>query len=101
MGNVFLFIVMECYFCVVEGWGHHYVSKRRYHLLIPANENWEKPLGSDSFEIDTHVLHGLIHCNGYGHLLSINGVNEDSIFLSGSDFMDLWDRLCTILKTRY
>ncbi|KAH0703576.1 hypothetical protein KY285_017854 [Solanum tuberosum] len=89
-----------CDHCKLSGWGHHYVSKRRYHLLIPANENWEKPLGSDSLEIGTHVLHGLIHCNGYGHLLSINGVNEDSNLLSGSDFMDLWDRLCTIFKTR-
>ncbi|KAM3380682.1 PHD finger protein like [Capsicum galapagoense] len=89
-----------CDHCKFTGWGHHYVSKRRYHLIIPANENWEKPLGSDSFEIGNHVLHGLIHCNGYGHLLSINGVNEDSNLLSGSDFMDLWDRLCTILKTR-
>ncbi|XP_059306679.1 PHD finger protein At2g01810-like [Lycium ferocissimum] len=89
-----------CDHCKFSGWGHHYVSKRRYHLLIPANENWEKPLGSDSFEIGTHVLHGLIHCNGYGHLLSINGVNDDSNLLSGSDFMDLWDRLCTIFKTR-
>ncbi|KAK4350259.1 hypothetical protein RND71_029572 [Anisodus tanguticus] len=89
-----------CDHCKFTGWSHHYVSKRRYHLLIPANENWEKTLGSDSFEIDTNVLHGLIHCNGYGHLLSINGVNEDSNLLSGSDFMDLWDRLCTIFKTR-
>ncbi|CAN4086371.1 unnamed protein product [Withania somnifera] len=89
-----------CDHCKFSGWGHHYVSKRRYHLVIPANENWEKPLGSDCFEIGTHVLHGLIHCNGYGHLLSINGVNEDSNLLPGSDFMDLWDRLCTIFKTR-
>ncbi|OIT05073.1 PREDICTED: PHD finger protein At2g01810-like [Nicotiana attenuata] len=91
-----------CDHCKFSGWGHHYVSKRRYHLVIPANENWEKPLGSDSIEIDTHVLHGLIHSNGYGHLLSIsNGVvNGDSNLLSGTDFMDFWDRLCTVFNTR-
>ncbi|CAN4088482.1 unnamed protein product [Withania somnifera] len=109
-GAVFPFYTIEettplslhpfCDHCKFTGWGHHYVSKRRYHLLIPANENWEKPLGSDSVEIGNHVLHGLIHCNGYGHLLSINGANEDSNLLSVSDFMDLWDRLCTIIKTR-
>nr|XP_016459026.1 PREDICTED: PHD finger protein At2g01810-like [Nicotiana tabacum] len=91
-----------CDHCKFFGWGHHYVSNRRYHLVIPANENWEKPLGSDSFEISTHVLHGLIHCNGYGHLVSINNgvVKGDSNLLSGTDFMDFWDRLCTIFKTR-
>lgn len=76
------------------------MSKRRYHLIVPANDNWEKPLTSNCVEIGSHILHGLIHCNGYGHVLCINGVGEDSDSLRATDFMDFWDRLCTVLKTR-
>nr|GLL32329.1 PHD finger protein MALE MEIOCYTE DEATH 1-like [Ipomoea trifida] len=89
-----------CDHCKFAGWGHHYVSKRRYHLIVPANANWEKPLTSNCLEIGSHILHGLIHCNGYGHLLCINGVREDSHSLPATHFMDFWDRLCTALKTR-
>ncbi|CAH9114451.1 unnamed protein product [Cuscuta europaea] len=93
-----------CDHCKFAGWGHHYVSKRRYHFIIPANVNWEKRLASNCMEIGTsrHTLHGMIHCNGYGHLLFINGLTGDESpdSLRGTDFMNFWDRLCTALKTR-
>lgn len=51
------------------------------------------------FYLETHFLHGLIHCNGFGHLLSIKGIEGDS-FTSGGEMMDLCDRICTALETR-
>eukprot|EP00245_Coleochaete_scutata_P015406 TRINITY_DN685_c0_g1_i2.p1 TRINITY_DN685_c0_g1~~TRINITY_DN685_c0_g1_i2.p1 ORF type:complete len:665 (-),score=100.26 TRINITY_DN685_c0_g1_i2:423-2336(-) len=47
-----------------------------------------------------HVLHGVIHSNGFGHLLRINGREGGSNVLSGKDIMDLWDRLCAMLRAR-
>lgn len=79
------------------GWSHHYVLKRKYHLIIPASDEWMKPLRKDSLEVTSsssrHLMHGVIHCNGFGHLLCINSDNVSS-FLSGDRAMDLWDRLC-------
>ncbi|MCD9559566.1 hypothetical protein HAX54_017616 [Datura stramonium] len=56
------------------GWSHHFVSKRKYHLIIPADCEWNKHLEDGVFDDQTHVLHGLIHSNGFGHLISINGI---------------------------
>ncbi|KAI7993638.1 PHD finger protein MALE MEIOCYTE DEATH 1 [Camellia lanceoleosa] len=89
-----------CDHCKCIGWGHHFVSKRRYHMIIPDYENWDKPLKGNFLELRTHFLHGLIHCNGFGHLLCINGIEEDSNCLPKFHLMDLWDRICTILQTR-
>ncbi|KAI3996729.1 hypothetical protein MKX01_041029 [Papaver californicum] len=88
-----------CAQCRSTGWSHHFVSKRRYHLIIPVQDNWHKFPNISLFD-KTHLLHGLIHCNGFGHLLSINGFEGGSKFLSGREIMDLWDRICTALRTR-
>eukprot|EP00268_Persea_americana_P020398 TRINITY_DN2058_c0_g1_i13.p1 TRINITY_DN2058_c0_g1~~TRINITY_DN2058_c0_g1_i13.p1 ORF type:complete len:542 (+),score=81.86 TRINITY_DN2058_c0_g1_i13:291-1916(+) len=48
----------------------------------------------------THLLHGVVHVNGYGHLLKINGREGGSKFLSGCHIMDFWDRLCKMLRVR-
>ncbi|KAG9129203.1 hypothetical protein Leryth_006405 [Lithospermum erythrorhizon] len=82
------------------GWSHHFVSKRRYHFIIPVDEDWGKPLKEGVFELQTHLLHGLIHCNGFGHLICINGIEGGSKNLCGKELMDLWDRICTNLLTR-
>lgn len=51
---------------------------------------------------DAYVLHGLIHCNGFGHLISINKLDLGSaISLTETDVMNFWDSICTSLKTRY
>lgn len=57
----------------------------------------------NSLELDeSHILHGLIHCNGFGHLISINKLELDSSnSLTETDVMNLWDSICNSLKTRY
>lgn len=88
-------------FVVFVGWGHHFVCKRKYHLIIPAKENWNEPLDEDFAEFESHKLYGLIHCNGYGHLICINGLKSNSKFFTADDSMEFWDRLCTVLKARF
>ncbi|PIA47031.1 hypothetical protein AQUCO_01400029v1 [Aquilegia coerulea] len=51
-------------------------------------------------EDTTHLLHAVIHGNGYGHLLRVNGREGGSTFLSGFHIMDFWDRLCKTLGAR-
>ncbi|CAA0839284.1 PHD finger protein [Striga hermonthica] len=48
----------------------------------------------------THLLHGVIHANGYGHLLRVNGREGGSRLLSGRHIMNFWDRLCETLGVR-
>ncbi|CBI33452.3 hypothetical protein VitviT2T_021569 [Vitis vinifera] len=89
-----------CDHCRCTGWSNHFVSKRRYHIIIPIDDEWNKPLDDGVFDLQTHLLHGMIHCNGFGHLLCINGIEGGSGYLCGREIMDLWDRICTILRTR-
>ncbi|KAM7508145.1 hypothetical protein LguiA_018598 [Lonicera macranthoides] len=51
-------------------------------------------------EDNTHVLHGVVHSNGYGHLLTLNGREGGSNVLCGLDIMNFWDRLCQTLSVR-
>ena len=51
-------------------------------------------------ENTSHLLHGVIHSNGYGHLLRVNGREGGSKILSGCHIMDFWDRLCKTLGAR-
>ncbi|KAK9689745.1 hypothetical protein RND81_09G078100 [Saponaria officinalis] len=89
-----------CDHCRCSGWNHHYMCKRKYHVIIPLDCEWNKPLDSDVFDIQTHLLHGVIHCNGFGHLLCINGFDGGSKYIRGREIMDLWDRICTNLHAR-
>ncbi|KAF6168605.1 hypothetical protein GIB67_005217 [Kingdonia uniflora] len=50
-------------------------------------------------ELQGHLLHGVLHSNGFGHLLCVNGVEKDSE-LTGNEIMDFWDRICTGLQAR-
>lgn len=86
---------------VCAGWGHHFVCKRKYHLIIPAKENWKEPLDEDFALFEGLKLYGLIHCNGFGHLLCINGLKYNSKFFGADDSMEFWDRLCTVLRVRF
>lgn len=109
------------------------MSNMRYHLIIPAPEIEDRPMGlvglvggkvcpscSDPIpanmftcpscgedavigsilDLQSHLLHGVLHCNGFGHLLRINGREKGSRFASGRDIMDLWDRVCAMLRAR-
>ncbi|KAI3665157.1 hypothetical protein L6452_43778 [Arctium lappa] len=89
-----------CDHCRCSGWSHHFVSKRKYHFIIPIDNEWNKPLDNGVLDLQTHILHGLIHCNGFGHLLCINGSEGGSNFICGREVMDLWDRICTTLHSR-
>lgn len=51
-------------------------------------------------ENTTHLLHSVVHSNGFGHLLRVNGREGGSRVLSGCHIMDFWDRLCTLLGVR-
>ncbi|KAF8117489.1 hypothetical protein N665_0009s0017 [Sinapis alba] len=88
-----------CDVCRCVGWGHHYVTKRKYHLIIPTIDKWKEALTRESLKANTHLMHGVIHCNGFGHLLCIN--TDDAFhFFSGDQIMHFWDRLCSTLHTR-
>ncbi|KAK8959255.1 PHD finger protein MALE MEIOCYTE DEATH 1 [Platanthera guangdongensis] len=50
--------------------------------------------------VENHLLHGILHLNGFGHLICINGYEGGSEFLSGHQIMDFWDRICTALQVR-
>ncbi|KAL7149567.1 hypothetical protein ABFS83_05G050000 [Erythranthe nasuta] len=89
-----------CNHCEAAGWGHHFVCQRKYHFIIPEKENWNLPL-DEIDETHCHYLYGLIHCNGYGHIIRVNGLKNNSNFFSADDTMEFWDRLCTVLKARY
>ncbi|CAA7020819.1 unnamed protein product [Microthlaspi erraticum] len=58
------------------------------------------PLEDDVFDLQTHLLHGMIHTNGYGHLICVNGMEGGSKHLCGREIVDLWDRICTNLGAR-
>ncbi|KAL4575639.1 hypothetical protein LXL04_022490 [Taraxacum kok-saghyz] len=94
-----------CCHCKSVGWGHHFVCKRRYRFMIPSygdKQPFKDHDQKNSLELDdSHILHGLIHCNGFGHLISINKLELDSSnFLAETDVMNLWDSICNSLKTR-
>lgn len=76
------------------------MTKRKYHFLIPSDSRWNKPLDESVFDVQSHLLYGLIHGNGFGHLLGINGMDGGSKYLFGREIMDLWDRICANLQAR-
>ncbi|KDP38152.1 hypothetical protein JCGZ_04795 [Jatropha curcas] len=88
-----------CDLCRFVGWSHHFVSKRNYHLIIPEDCKWSRPLKKESLKLQTHLLHGVIHCNGFGHLLCIK-TKANLSYLQGEELMSLWDNMCDILQTR-
>ncbi|CAK7338934.1 unnamed protein product [Dovyalis caffra] len=89
-----------CDQCRCNGWSHNFVSRRKYHIIIPVDSEWSQKLEDGVCDLQTHLLHGLIHCNGFGHLLCINGKEGGSKYLCGREIMDLWDRICRNLRTR-
>ncbi|KAL3644740.1 hypothetical protein CASFOL_009920 [Castilleja foliolosa] len=89
-----------CEHCDLSGWGHHFVCKRRYRFIIPVKQNRNMPLDEDFAEIHSNNLHGLIHCNGYGHLISISSSKTNTKLSAPDDIMELWDRLCSVLNVR-
>lgn len=69
-------------------------------MIIPIDGSWNKPLETDALDLPNHLLHGLVHGNGFGHLICINGIEGGSRYLRGREIMDLWDRICSVLCVR-
>ena len=66
---------------------------------MAASSNSKSMLSSRLMELQGHILHGVFHSNGFGHLLCLNGL-EMGNSLPGYIVMDFWDRLCNALKAR-
>ncbi|KAM0940205.1 hypothetical protein DsansV1_C19g0161431 [Dioscorea sansibarensis] len=65
-------------------------------MLIDDLENSSCP----KLDNPSHLLHGVVHTNGYGHLLRVNGREGGSKLLTGYHIMSFWDRLCKLLHVR-
>ena len=119
----------HCHNCRVVGWAHHPVTCATYHFVVHADTPVEgdqcagcgaRTRGEDGgrdgqcpecgtaaactapdvLSITRHRLHGVLHANGFGHLLRICGREAGSAHLSGSSLLALWDSLCTLLRAR-
>lgn len=101
------------------------MCNKKYHFLLPskdtigacvegANSQKDKTESSNIggeiikgklnlIEIEGHMMHGVFHSNGFGHLLCVNGSLETptSSDLPGHSIMDFWDRLCIGLRARF
>ncbi|XP_010536249.1 PREDICTED: PHD finger protein MALE STERILITY 1, partial [Tarenaya hassleriana] len=105
---------LRCNHCLYVGWGKQMVCNKKYHFVIPSKDTMaaflklesgshasvpEKESLSHLVGLQGHVLHGVFHSNGLGHLLSVCSVESGSD-LTGHQIMELWDRLCTGLRAR-
>jgi hypothetical protein len=68
----------------------------KHEISYDDLEDW------DHMQLDNprHLLHGIVHENGFGHLVRINGREGGSSHLTGYEIMDFWDRLCKYLRVR-
>lgn len=108
-----------------SGWGQHMVCNKKYHFLLVSKESkimveacmksecnfhYKSTFGTDNsrngnssinnlLDSQGHVMHGVFHSNGFGHLLCVNGVEKGSD-LPGFLVLEFWDRLCTGLRAR-
>ncbi|CAI5523493.1 unnamed protein product [Closterium sp. Naga37s-1] len=73
----------------------HHNQHQHHHTRITA-----AACRSQSLASPTHLLHGVIHTNGFGHLVTLNGRAAGSHVLSGQQLMQLWDNICTMLRAR-
>ncbi|XP_014519751.1 PHD finger protein MALE STERILITY 1 [Vigna radiata var. radiata] len=117
--HVLLFVIEEateavvnrhCKHCQYVGWGKHLICNKKYHFVLPSKEgvgSCRKCEGccrdnngkSKLIELQGHMMHGVFHSNGFGHLLCVNGLEMGSN-LAGNQIMDFWNRLCKGLQAR-
>ncbi|KAL6656111.1 hypothetical protein ACP70R_006937 [Stipagrostis hirtigluma subsp. patula] len=103
----------QCHLCRHVGWGRHLICSKRFHFVLPKRESSVETdglyyginHGSDKASKGTatsrgHLLHGVVHLNGFGHLVGLHGFEGGSDFVSGHQIMDLWDRICSALHVR-
>lgn len=87
------------------------MCRKRYHFIIRREESGVPMDDDDDLDMEdwvylqledhTHLLHAVVHSNGYAHLLTLNGREGGSRLLSGRQIMDFWDRLSTSLAVRF
>ncbi|WVZ65144.1 hypothetical protein U9M48_014556 [Paspalum notatum var. saurae] len=104
----------QCHLCRHIGWGRHLICSKRFHFLLPKrelsveadglhygiNHGPEKPSSKGTATTRGHLLHGVVHLNGFGHLVALHGFEGGSDFVAGHQLMDLWDRICAALNVR-
>ncbi|CAN0924191.1 PHD finger protein MALE STERILITY 1 [Linum grandiflorum] len=121
-------IDQHCKHCQYTGWGHHLVCNKKYHFVLPskntmaaffdcidlmnssATSTTPNSISSGNgnckgklinfVELQDHIMYGVFHSNGFGHLLCLNGVESGSSLLPGRQIMTFWDHLCHSLKAR-
>ncbi|OAY25374.1 PHD finger protein MALE STERILITY 1 [Manihot esculenta] len=120
--HILLFVIEEpieasvehhCKHCLYVGWGHHLICNKKYHFVLPSKDtviaflncegNFDGAISMKGrfniVEFQGHIMHGVFHSNGFGHLLCVNGMEAGSN-LSGRQIMEFWDRLCNGLRAR-
>lgn len=92
------------------------ICNKRFHFVLPKKES---TVESEGLSIEIHenglekaglvskttspkrnMMHGLMHSNGFGHIVCINGFEGGSDLVSGHQIVDLWDRICVALRAR-
>lgn len=121
---------VHCDCCRCIGWHHHPVTRKQYHFIIhtdfrtdakpelkgkricqlctaamPAKEKVCASCGENDSETSfldyqTHLMHGMLHANGCGHLMRINGREAGSRTLSGQQLIQVWEKICNLLRAR-
>jgi len=52
-------------------------------------------------DMQTHLLDGMIHSNGFNHFLCMNGRERGSKYAFDSQIMDLYNLIYAMLKAKY
>ncbi|XP_061355431.1 PHD finger protein MALE STERILITY 1 [Gastrolobium bilobum] len=121
--HILLFVIEEpmeaalnrhCKHCQYVGWGNHFICNKKYHFLLPSKEALATCSSCEGccdtiatlnngksklIELQGHMMHGVFHSNGFGHLLCVNGLETGSN-LAGNHIMEFWNRLCNGLQAR-
>ncbi|ONK56714.1 uncharacterized protein A4U43_C10F11970 [Asparagus officinalis] len=87
---------MSFFVCLLQEFDLPRCMSCKYEMTAADFDEWAYRQLEDS----SHLLHGVVHANGYGHLLRINGREGGSKHLTGCDVMGFWDRLCKMLHVR-
>ncbi len=71
-------------------------------LTIETGDNLDQDFNAPAsvFDSKAHYLHGVVHANGYGHLLRMNGRDGGNERLNGRQLMSIWDAICRLLGAR-
>eukprot|EP01051_Picozoa_sp_SAG22_P008190 SAG22_NODE_610_length_8597_cov_4.848906_2_plen_662_part_00 len=80
-----------CNHCTCSKWGEMPHTKSTYHVMVISE--------STLLERPVLALHGMLHANGFGHLIHVNGKEVGSA-VSGTRLLDVWDGFCISVGAR-